>query len=616
MADLNRIRNFSIIAHIDHGKSTLADRMLELTGTIEKRKMKEQVLDSMELERERGITIKMQPVRMEYHPEASGQSGPSGESYILNMIDTPGHIDFSYEVSRSLKAVEGVILLVDATQGVQAQTFTVLDMARAEGLAIIPVMNKIDLPVARPDEVRSEIVALLDCKPEDILSVSGKTGEGVTELLAEIIRRIPPPKSVYDQGARALVFDFEYSTHKGVLVYVRVLDGEVKKGDQLIFSAIGEKFTVLETGTFAPEKSPCDHLAAGETGYIVTGIKKAGEAKVGDTITGQSNPLPAVPGYMTPRPVVWASMYPESQDDFMALKQALERLKLSDSSLSFEEETSGSLGRGFRSGFLGMLHLEIITERLRREFGLELVVATPTISYEVENTLTGKKETIYSPHLFPDDTKNFKVMEPWIFVKIISPAAYLGQIIQLLHEHEAEILTTENFGSTQQNSLADSRTSLDIAMPLRELMRNFFDEVKSASSGFASFSYQLADMRQADVVKMDVLIGEEVIPAFSRIVARRRVEREAQDTAERLKNLIPRQLIVIKIQVQALGRILAARTISAMRKDVTDYLYGGDITRKMKLREKQKKGKKKMQRMGKVNIPAEVFLKMMKTGEE
>lgn len=600
MAELRNIRNFSIIAHIDHGKSTLADRMLEVTGTIEKRKMKEQVLDSMELERERGITIKMQPVRMKYN------SG--GQDYEINLIDTPGHIDFSYEVSRSLKAVEGVVLLVDATQGVQAQTFTVLDMARAEGLKIIPVMNKIDLPVARPDEVREEIIELLNCRPEEVLSVSGKTGEGVTDLLEEIVRKVPPPESHYKKGTRALVFDFEYSIHKGVMVYVRLLDGEIKKGDQLIFQAINEKFTVLETGIFSPEKIPSDKLSAGETGYIVTGIKRTGEAKVGDTITGISDPLPAIPGYMTPRPVVWASMYPESQDDFMDLKQALERLKLSDSSLSFEEETSGSLGRGFRCGFLGMLHLEIITERLRREFNLELVVATPTISYEVENTITGEKGLVYSPHLFPEDTKNYRIMEPWITVKIITPGTYLGQIIQLLHEHEAEIVLTENFG--------DNRTSLDITMPLRELMRNFFDEVKSGSSGFASFSYQLADMRQADVVKMDVLIGDEIIPAFSKIISRRRVEREAQDTVERLKNLIPKQLISIKIQAQALGRILASRSISAMRKDVTDYLYGGDITRKMKLREKQKKGKKRMQKMGKVSIPADVFLKMMKTGEE
>jgi len=609
MADLRHIRNFSIIAHIDHGKSTLADRMLEITGTIEKRKMKEQVLDSMDLERERGITIKMQPVRMQYQTR--------GEQYELNLIDTPGHIDFSYEVSRSLKAVEGVILLVDATQGVQAQTFTVLDMARAEGLTIIPVMNKIDLPVARPDEVRLEIIELLNCQPDEILAVSGKTGEGVDALLQEIVKKIPPPESKFTQGTplnptgsgkRAIIFDFEYSTHKGVMVYVRVLDGEIKKGDPMIFSAIEEKFTVLETGIFSPVKIPCDGLKAGETGYIVTGIKKTGGAKVGDTITGQTNSLPPIPGYMTPRPVVWASMYPESQDDFMMLKQALERLKLSDSSISFEEETSGSLGRGFRCGFLGMLHLEIITERLRREFNLELVVATPTISYEVENLVTGKKETIYSPHLFPDDTKGYKIVEPWIDVKIISPANYLGQIIQLLHDHEAEIVTTETFG--------DNRTSLDITMPLRELMRNFFDEVKSVSSGFASFSYQLSGARTADVVKIDVLIGEEIVPAFSRIVARRRVEREALDTAERLKNLIPRQLIVIKIQVQALGRIIASRSISAMRKDVTDYLYGGDITRKMKLREKQKKGKKKMQRMGKVSIPPDVFLKMMKTGDE
>jgi len=596
---LSNIRNFSIIAHIDHGKSTLADRMLELTGTIEKRKMKEQVLDSMDLERERGITIKMQPVRMLHRVD--------GESYELNLIDTPGHIDFSYEVSRSLKAVEGVVLLVDATQGVQAQTLTVLDMARMEGLKIIPVMNKIDLPIARPEEVREEIVKLLACAPEDILAVSGKTGMGVAELLDKIVKIVPSPESPNREKRRALVFDFDYSAHKGVVVYVRLFDGEITKGDSLIFQSIQEKFVALEVGIFSPQKNPCERLSAGEIGYIVTGIKKTGEAKVGDTITDVLDPLPIIPGYQTARPVVWASVYPESQDDFMMLRQALERLKLSDSSLSFEEEASGSLGRGFRCGFLGMLHLEIITERLRREFDLDLVVASPTISYLVENKITGIKETIYSPQLFPEDTGNFAVMEPWVDVKIICPAVYLGSIIPLLHEHEAEIKMTETFG--------DNRTSLDIAMPLRELMRNFFDEIKSVSSGFASLSYQLSDKRLADVVKIDVVVNDEPVPAFSRIVARRRMQREAEDVSERLRDLIPKQLIVIKIQAKAIGRILAARSIGAMRKDVTDYLYGGDITRKMKLREKQKKGKKRMQKMGKVNIPPEVFLKMMKSSD-
>jgi GTP-binding protein LepA len=601
MTEQRHIRNFSIIAHIDHGKSTLADRMLELTSTIEKRKMREQVLDVMELERERGITIKMQPVRMKYVC--------NDQEYELNLIDTPGHIDFSYEVSRALKAVEGVILLVDATQGVQAQTLTVLAMARELNLVIIPVLNKIDLAIARVDEVKLEVATLLKCDPATIHCVSGKTGEGVMNLLNDIVEKVPAPTSQYENSnsVRGLVFDFEYHNHKGVIVYTRILEGVVKKNDPMIFTGSGEKFGVLEVGTFAPFKTEALELKAGEIGYIVTGIKDPGEAKVGDTITKATNPLPPVPGYMTPRPVVWASIYPESQDDFTSLKQALLRLKLSDSSLSFEEETSGLMGRGFRCGFLGMLHLEIISERLHREFNLELVVASPTISYEIEDRRDGKKSIIYSPQNFPEEAKDYIIFEPWISVKVITPASYLGAIMQMLYDHEANVLATENFG--------DDRTSLDLEMPLRELMRNFFDEIKSASSGFASLSYLMIGNREADVVKVEVLINDEVIPAFSKIVARKKVEREAEDMAEKLKKILPRQLIVIKIQTKAMGRIIAARSISALRKDVTGYLYGGDITRKMKLREKQKKGKKKMQKMGKVNIPQEVFLKMMKSGE-
>ncbi|OJI07450.1 MAG: elongation factor 4 [Candidatus Vogelbacteria bacterium CG22_combo_CG10-13_8_21_14_all_37_9] len=599
--DLKHYRNFSIIAHIDHGKSTLSDRLLDLTGTIEKRKMREQVLDSMELERERGITIKMQPVRMNYKL--------AGEDYILNLIDTPGHIDFSYEVSRSLQAVEGVLLLVDATQGVQAQTFTVLAMAQELGLTIIPVLNKIDLPIARTAEVKQEIVNLLKCQPEDIMAVSGKTGEGVDKLLIEIIKKIPSPISEIKvvKPCRALVFDFEYSIHKGVVVYVRVLDGEITPADQLNFVASGEKFSVLELGYFRPQAEPQKKLQAGDIGYLVTGIKKPGNAKVGDTITTLVSPLPAVPGYMTPRPVVWASLYPASQDDFALLKQSLERLNLQDAALSFEEESSGALGRGFRAGFLGMLHLEIISERLKREFSLNLIVTTPSISYRLINTRTKEEVRIFSPHLFPLEIKDYEIYESWVAVRIISPADYLSPIIQLLHEHEAEVMTMETFSS--------SRTALSILMPLRELMRNFFDSLKSVSSGFASFSYELAEERLADVSRLDILINGEIIPAFSRIVSRRRIEKDASEMAERLEGLIPKQLITIKIQVQGLGRILAARSISALRKDVTDYLYGGDITRKMKLREKQKKGKKKMQQLGKVNIPQEVFLKMMRNAD-
>jgi GTP-binding protein LepA len=601
---LRQIRNFSIIAHIDHGKSTLADRLLEITGTVEKRKMREQVLDMMDLERERGITIKMQPVRLCY------QSSASGEEYLLNLIDTPGHIDFSYEVSRSLKAVEGVLLLVDATQGVQAQTLSVLQMARDLELKIIPVINKIDLAVARVEETKQEIVELLNCEPEEIVAVSGKTGEGVAELLERIVKEIPPPEvnqELEGKKVRALVFDFEYSNHQGVIVYARVSDGLIKTGDELVFHATGEKFKVLEVGNFRPQKTVVESLGAGEIGYVVTGIKKPGQAAVGDTIENLIAPLPPFPGYAEPSPVVWASIYPESQDDLMVLRQALIRLKLSDAALSFEEEASTSLGRGFRCGFLGLLHLEIITERLKREFNMNLVIATPTIGYEIEDEKTGVKEFIYSPHLFPEDTKGKKIFEPWVAAKIIVPPDYASNIIKLLNEHEAVLMATENFSA--------GRVVLSLELPLRELMRNFFDEIKSVSSGFASFSYALIGDRLADVVRMDVLVNEGVVPAFSRIVSRRKVDREGQDVVERLKEILPRQLISIKIQAKSYGRIVAARAISAMRKDVTDYLYGGDITRKMKLREKQKKGKKKMQKLGSVNIPQDVFLKMINNSD-
>jgi GTP-binding protein LepA len=600
--DPKRIRNFTIIAHIDHGKSTLADRMLEITHTVEARKMKEQVLDSMELERERGITIKMQPVRMKFMHE--------GQEHILNLIDTPGHIDFSYEVSRALKAVEGSILLVDATQGVQAQTLTTLNMARELGLKIIPVLSKIDSPLARVEEIKAEVCRVLDVTADEILECSGKTGEGVENLLHEVIQRIPPPKAEYIEtnSFRALVFDFQYSDHRGVIVYVRVTDGTVLKKDSVKFSIANRTFTALDLGIFTPQETPTESLKAGEIGYIVTGIKEPGIASVGDTITAAKQPLPALGGYMSPRPVVWASIYPESQDDFPHLRLALGRLKLSDSSLTYEEETSGTLGRGFRCGFLGMLHLEIISERLRREFNLELIVTTPSITYEVE-LKGGKKEMVYSPVFFPDDGVIEQVHEPWAAVKIISPAEYIGQILQLLYEHEAEMGETETFG--------DNRTALNVMMPLREMMRNFFDEMKSVTAGYASVSYEISGMRAADVTRLDIIVADEVVQAFSRVVSRRRVEEEAKKAVERLHTVLPCQMFTTKIQGKALGRIIASETLSALRKDVTQHMYGGDITRKMKLREKQKKGKKKMLERGRgnVNIPHDVFLKMMRNEE-
>ena len=595
--NLKHIRNFSIIAHIDHGKSTLADRMLELTNTIPERKKRNQMLDTMELEQERGITIKMQPVRMEHMYK--------GQNYILNLIDTPGHIDFSYEVSRALKAVEGSILLIDATQGIQAQTFTTLEMAQKAGLKIIPALSKVDSPLARVNEVKQEVMNLLGIDADEIVCVSGKTGEGVLSLIEYVIENIAPPvESIPNtKSCRGLVFDFEYSSHKGVIIYVRLMDGHIKKGDQMIFGTSKRKFFALEVGVFKPDAHSTDILYPGEIGYVVTGIKEARVAQVGDTVTLFKDQLDVLPGYMEPLPVVWASVYPESTDDFELLKTALSRLQLSDSSLSFEEEVSGTLGRGFRIGCLGMLHLEIISERLRREFDLDLIITSPSVTYEVMKK-NGDMVTVYSAALFPDHGDVGIVEEPWVELKIICPSDYMGNIMMLLYDHEAQATDTLTFG--------DGRTQMMVAMPLRELMRNFFDELKSASSGYASISYEIKEMRTAEVTRMDILVAEEPVAAFARIISTRRAQEEADSVVEKLYQILPRQMFVVKIQARIMGRIIASRKLSAMKKDVTAKLYGGDITRKMKLREKQKKGKKKMAAMGKVNISHDVFLNMMK----
>jgi len=604
------IRNFSIIAHIDHGKSTLADRLLEVTGTIEKRKMQEQVLDSMELERERGITIKLTPVRMKWRIADEGNSVHGQQAgnteYMLNLIDTPGHIDFSYEVSRALKAVEGSILLVDATQGVQAQTLTTLNMARESGLVIVPVVSKIDSPLARTDEVVKELSELLICEESEVIKVSGKTGEGVAHLLDEIIKRIPEPKPEVSPHFRSIIFDFQYSNHIGVIVYVRVISGSVKRHDKLSFKVAGRDFEAIDVGIFKPQETSVESLSAGEIGYIVTGIKEPGIASVGDTIASVKDTLPPLPGYMTPRPVVWASVYPESQDDLAMLRQALARLRLSDSSITYEEEASGTLGKGYRCGFLGMLHLEIVTERLRREFNLNLVVTMPTITYEV-TMKNGEKKTVYSPSLFPDENDFTAVFEPIVTMKIILPPDYLNGIMKSLYDHEAEIIDTQNFG--------DNRTMLTMLMPLRELMCNFFDEVKSISSGYASISYDITESRPADVVRMDVLVNDEHVPAFARVVSKRRAEQEAITTVDRLYDIMPRELFSYKIQSVALGRIISSRTISGKRKDAAGTLSGGDITRKMKLREKQKEGRARLKEHGAVIIPQDVFVKMMRSGD-
>src|SRR3989344_5325365 len=597
------IRNFCIIAHIDHGKSTLADRMLEITGTVEARKMRAQFLDMHPLERERGITIKMQPVRMNY------------KNYILNLIDTPGHIDFNYEVSRALAAVEGAVLLVDATQGVEAQTLSNVELARLLRLKIIPVINKIDLPQARIAETKEEVMNLLGVGEEEILAVSGKTGEGVERLLEEIIAKIPPPRgktpgfesqktpSVEGRGGvRALIFDYEYSIHRGVIAHIRVFDGEIKKGAKLLLAAAGAKFTTGEVGVFKPMLIPADILIEGEIGYIVTNTKEAKIVRVGDTILSEHSSLEPLPGYKEIKPVVFSSIYPEDQDQFEELKRSLERLKLVDSSLFFEEESSGVLGRGFRCGFLGMLHLEIVVEKLDRDFKVSTIAATPSVKYKIK-TRNGELE-IYSPHKFPDANEITEIFEPWLRIEILLPPEKLAGVMKLLHEHEAEVGNTERF--------SEARLKIEAKMPLRELMRDFFDELKSVSSGYASLNYEFGDMRRADLLRLDVIVADESVPAFARIVHRHRLETEAEAVVEKLYKILPKALFALKIQASAGGRILASRTIKAASKDVTQHMYGGDRTRKMKLWKKQKEGKKRLSAEADYDIPADAYLKLMK----
>ena len=565
----------------------------------------------------------MQPVRREWDE--------GGAKYELNLIDTPGHVDFSYEVSRALTAVEGAILLVDATQGVQAQTLTTLRTARELGLVIIPAISKIDSPLADIESVKTQVVYLLGVEESSIILCSGKTGEGVDNLLFVVFvcvlffvamklgsenssGRLGPqgdpvgsqnfPRQASSSLPRALIFDFQYSDHQGVIVYLRMFEGAIKKGDALEFAASGRRFNALEVGTFSPKPTPRGELGAGSIGYIVTGIKEPGVARVGDTVRERASNTAALPGYAEPKPVVWASIYPESQDEFITLRQALERLRLSDSSLSFEEEASGVLGRGYRCGLLGMLHLEIITERLRRVFNLTLVVTTPTITFEVELE-GGERKTVYSPSAFPEYHSIKKVWEPYVEAEIILPAEFVGAVMPLLFEHEAVAESTDIF--------SEGRMSIRAVMPLRELMRNFFDKLKSISAGYASISYELRELREADVVRLDVLVAEEIVPAFSRIVARHRVDAEAIAAVEKLYKILPRQMFAAKIQGVALGRIISSQTLPAMSKNVTQHMYGGDRTRKMKLWKKQKEGKARMKREGKVNIPEDVFLKMVKS---
>ena len=596
---MNNIRNFCIIAHIDHGKSTLADRLLEITHTIEKRKMREQILDQMDLERERGITIKLQPVRMNYELH--------GKKYILNLIDTPGHVDFNYEVSRSLAAVEGAVLLVDATKGVQAQTLSNLYLAIEQGLEIIPVVNKVDLPNAQIEKTKKEIVHILGCEEEDILELSGKTGIGVDRLLERIVNIVPNPAGDVKKPLRALIFDSNYDIYKGVVGFVRIVDGEVKRDNKIELMAAGSISDVIEVGFFKPELQKTEILSAGDVGYIATGFKSVENCRVGDTIiiSGSRNRVKSLPGYKKVMPMVYASFYPVEGSDYNLMRDALDKLKLNDAAFEFEPESNQALGRGFRCGFLGMLHLEIIQSRLIREFEISPTISTPSVVYEVEmRGNAGERMKIYSATEMPDPSIIEKIYEPYVKLDIISPSIYLGPIMDVMKRTRATYKNTEYIDS--------ERMIINFDCPLTDVIVNLHDDLKSASSGYASLNYEISEYRPYNLVKLDILVADERVDAFSRIVPKENAFNEGKRTVEKLKESIPKQNFQIALQAAVGGKVIARETIKAFRKDVTAKLYGGDVTRKKKLLEKQKKGKKKMKNIGKVNIPSEAFLSVLK----
>lgn len=587
----DRIRNFCIIAHIDHGKSTLADRLLELTGTVEKREMREQLLDRMDLERERGITIKLQPVRMAY------------KDYEFNLIDTPGHVDFSYEVSRSLEACEGAILVVDATQGLQAQTLANVYLAIAADLTVIPVLNKIDLPAADVDKVSAEVVSLLGCKPEEILHISAKTGQGVDRVLERIASDVPSPTGKQDAPTRALIFDSYYDDYRGVILYVRIVDGKIGKSDNIQMMASGAKGIALEVGNLKPDMSPNAALGTGEIGYIVTNLKSTREARVGDTVTLAKQPATsALPGYQDVKPFVYAGFFPESNEFYQELKDAIEKLSLSDSALQFEPENSPVLGFGVRIGFLGLLHMDIVRERLEREYNLELIVTNPSTDYHVVMS-SGEELDIKSASDLPDPSKIAEIREPWIKGEIVAPQDYVGPVIQLIAGKR---------GVHKNLSYVDTRAVITFEAPLANLLTDFYDQLKSLTSGYGSFNYELADYRAEDLVRLDFYVAGEKVDALSIMVHRSESMSLGRVTVEKLKEVIPRQNFQVALQAAIGGKFIAREDLSAYRKDVTGYLYGGDVSRKKKLLAKQKRGKARMKRFGKIDIPAEAFTVMLK----
>ena len=589
--DPTLIRNFCIIAHIDHGKSTLADRMLQLTGVVSDRDMRAQYLDRMDIERERGITIKSQAVRMPWALD--------GQTYALNMIDTPGHVDFTYEVSRSLAACEGAILLVDAAQGIEAQTLANLYLALDNDLTIIPVLNKIDLPAADPEKYARELAGLIGGSPDDVLRVSGKTGAGVEELLDFVVRRVPAPTGDANAPARAMIFDSVYDSYRGVVTYVRMIDGKLSARERVQMMSTRATHELLEIGVSAPEPTPTKGLGVGEVGYLITGVKDVRQSKVGDTVTNAQKPAAkALPGYTDPKPMVFSGLYPIDGTDYPALREALDKLKLSDAALAYEPETSVALGFGFRCGFLGLLHLEIVTERLDREFGLDLITTAPSVPYQV-TTEDKRTVTVTNPSEFPNG-KISSVREPIVKAAILAPKDYVGVIMELCQSRRGTLLGMEYFG--------DDRVEIRYTMPLGEIVFDFFDQLKSRTAGYASLDYEPIGDQEADLVKVDILLQGEQVDAFSTIVHRDKAYAYGVLMTGRLRELIPRQQFEVPIQAAIGARIIARESIRAMRKDVLAKCYGGDITRKRKLLEKQKEGKKRMKMVGRVEVPQEAFI--------
>lgn len=598
---LERIRNFCIIAHVDHGKTTLADRLLERTGTIQTRDGVELVLDSMDLERERGVTIKASAVRMRY-------TARDGQTYILNLIDTPGHVDFSYEVGRAMAACEGAVLLVDATQGIEAQTLANLYLALEHDLVIIPVVNKIDLPAARPDEVAREIAELIGVPESEVLRISAKLGIGVEEVLEAVVQRVPPPRGDPEAPLQALIFDSHYDPYKGVIAYVRVVNGALAMGRKILVMSTGVTSEPVEIGVFTPDFTPTGRLEAGEVGYVATGLKSVRECRVGDTLTTADRPAPEpLPGFRPPKPMVFASFYPSEGEDYELLREALEKLQLNDAALVFQPETSQALGFGFRCGFLGMFHMEIVQERLEREYGLDIVATAPSVEYEVV-LRDGSVKTITRPSDLPDASWIEEIREPWMKVTIITPADYIGPVMDLI---------TSRRGVYQNMTYLDPRrVMIEAEVPLAELLIDFYDALKSRTRGYASMDYAFIGYRAGDLVRLDILVHGQPVDALALIVHRDQAYARGRALVEKLREVIPRQLFDVAIQAAVGGRVIARATIKAMRKDVLAKCYGGDVTRKRKLLERQKEGKKRLKMIGRVEVPQEAFLAVLRLGRE